>query len=110
MRLINLSLMEDLQSQRIDPPLEEEQPIEPPKFDRLLQTLEDAVQQCLKLDPSGESRSVVIAVTTSQGKEFEVIADSTDDQRFKGWTIWSKIYVEAEVTKVTAPVHAPGKP
>src|SRR5688500_8056345 len=105
--------MADLQSQsnnEADPPMEEEQPLEPPKFDRLLQTLEDAVQQCLKLDPSGENRSVVIAVTTSKGKEFEVIADSTDDQRFKGWTIWSKIYVEAEVTKVTAPVHAPGKP
>jgi len=91
-------------------PMEEDpEPQEPtreelPKYLRILQVLEDVVRDGINLDPTGESRAIVVAVTTTNGKIYEIIADSTDDQRFKGEQIWSKIYVEAEVTKVTAPV------
>lgn len=78
---------------------EEEETYVPSKIDRIAQRLEDALIQAFKLDPTGESYSVVVAVTTTQGKIFTVKADSTDDERFKDTEFWGRAYVEAEVTK-----------
>ena len=82
-------------------PIEEEPTREElPKYLQVLQVVEDAIRDGITLDPSGENRAVVVAVTTTNGKIFEIVADSTDSQVFKGQEIWGKAYVEAEVTKV----------
>ena len=90
-------------------PKEEEMIYQPSKYDQIVQILEDALLEAYKLDPTGEGRAVVIGVTTTNGKIIEIVADSTDDQRFKGWEVWSRIFVEAEITKVKTAYEADNK-
>lgn len=78
---------------------EEEIYYQPSKFDKVSQQMLDELRNAFNLDPTGEAYTVVVAVTTSNGKIFNIKADSTEDQRFKDMEIWGKAFVEAEVTK-----------
>lgn len=81
---------------------DEEIVYQPSNFDIVAQKMLDALREAWNLDPTGEHRAVVVAVTTSNGKSFYIMADSTEDQRFKDWEVWSKYYVESEVVKAKA--------
>ena len=72
----------------------------PTKFERMAQKMQECLVQQNKLDPSGQQRTYAIVATTTQGKIWHILADSTGDDQFKDWEIWSRIFVESEITKV----------
>lgn len=93
-----------------DPPVPQEDPVpreteEDPEisltpFEKMVQTMYDRLRSAFNLDPTGEFRGVAVVVTLDRGKTWTIEADSTESQKYGGMEIWSKAYVEAEVTKI----------
>jgi hypothetical protein len=77
----------------------------PSKFERIAQSLQEALRQQHNLDPSGEQRTVAVIVTTTQGKTWDIIADSTEDSHFSDLKVYSKMAVDEELARASNEVQ-----
>ena len=98
--IINVSIAEE--EDKIDSTPRDSEDIDNTQtpYERMIQKLLDAVTAAYKLDPTGENRAVAVVVTLDNGKTWQLMSDSTEENKYGGQEIWSKAYVEAEVTKI----------